>query len=116
MRETAWYDAYLGRGGADRSADTIPGNEAGGLSNIVEKAMGSFRLVLEVASGRRTWSGTHRLTNALVLFNPAPVTGERRLSAPPARTRVAGVVALSRAATPRLAPGMPIATPGARAA
>ena len=181
VREVAWYDAYLGRGGADRSANTTPGNKAGGLSNIVEKAMGSivksgtspisgvlspgehlrergiarglvyaatpasdficgtlqlaagmnvhifttgrgtpyglapvpvikvatnselarrwhdlmdlnagriadgeasiedtgmalFRLVLEVASGRRTWAETHRLANALVLFNPAPVT------------------------------------------
>ncbi len=181
VREMTWYDAYLGRGGADRSANTTPGNKAGGLSNIVEKAMGSivksgsspisgvlspgehlrergierglvyaatpasdficgtlqvaagmnvhifttgrgtpyglapvpvikvathselarrwhdlmdldagciadgeasiedtgmalFRLVLEVASGRRTWAETHRLSNALVLFNPAPVT------------------------------------------
>ncbi len=181
IREMAWYDAYLGRGGADRSANTTPGNKAGGLSNIVEKAMGSivksgtsaisgvlspgerlrdkgitsglvyaatpasdficgtlqlaagmnvhifttgrgtpyglaevpvvkvatnsalaerwhdlmdlnagaiadgtttieecgmalFRLVLEVASGRRTWAETHHLANALVLFNPAPVT------------------------------------------
>jgi galactarate dehydratase len=181
VREMAWYDAYLGRGGADRSANTTPGNKAGGLSNIVEKAMGSivksgsspisgvlspgehlrdrgierglvyaatpasdficgtlqlaagmnlhvfttgrgtpyglapvpvvkvatnselarrwhdlmdlnagriadgeasiddtgmalFRLLLEVASGRRTWAETHRLGNALVLFNPAPVT------------------------------------------
>jgi galactarate dehydratase len=41
-REMAWYDAYLGRGNADRSANTTPGNKAGGLSNIVEKAMGSI--------------------------------------------------------------------------
>jgi galactarate dehydratase len=181
VREMAWYDAYLGRGGADRSANTTPGNKAGGLSNIVEKAMGSivksgsetisgvlspgerlrdrgitsglvyaatpasdficgtlqlaagmnvhifttgrgtpyglaevpvvkvattsgmarrwhdlmdlnagriadgtatieetgwelFRLVLDVASGRRTWAEKHHLANALVLFNPAPVT------------------------------------------
>jgi galactarate dehydratase len=179
VREMAWYDAYLKRGGADRSANTTPGNKAGGLSNIVEKAMGSivksgsapiagvlspgerlngqrglvytatpasdficgtlqlaagmnlhvfttgrgtpyglaacpvikvatrselarrwhdlmdlnagriadgqatieetgwelFRLMLEVASGRRrTWAEQHRLHNALVLFNPAPVT------------------------------------------
>jgi len=181
VREMVWYDAYLGRGGADRSANTTPGNRAGGLSNIVEKAMGSivksgsspisgvlspgerlrdrgitsglvyaatpasdficgtlqlaagmnvhifttgrgtpyglaeapvikvatntplaerwhdlmdvnagriadgtatieetgwelFRLVLDVASGRRTWAERHHLGNALVLFNPAPVT------------------------------------------
>src|SRR5512133_1764194 len=42
VREMAWYDAYLGRGGADRSANTTPGNKQGGLANIVEKAMGSI--------------------------------------------------------------------------
>jgi galactarate dehydratase len=41
-REMAWYDAYLQRGDVDRSANTTPGNKAGGLSNIVEKAMGSI--------------------------------------------------------------------------
>jgi galactarate dehydratase len=40
--EMAWYDAYLRRGSVDRSANTTPGNKAGGLSNIVEKAMGSI--------------------------------------------------------------------------
>jgi galactarate dehydratase len=178
IREMAWYDAYLKRGAVDRSANTTPGNKKGGLSNIVEKAMGSivksgsalisgvlspgqkldgrrgliyaatpasdficgtlqlaagmnlhvfttgrgtpyglaacpvlkvatrsdlarrwhdlmdlnagriadgdatiealgwelFRLLLEVASGKRTWAEVHRLHNALVLFNPAPVT------------------------------------------
>jgi galactarate dehydratase len=179
IREMAWYDAYLQRGSVDRSANTTPGNKKGGLSNIVEKAMGSivksgsaaitgvlspgeklngrkgliyaatpasdficgtlqlaagmnlhvfttgrgtpyglaqcpvikvatrsdlarrwhdlmdvnagtiadgsksvedvgwelFHLMLEVASGRqRTWAEQHRLHNALVLFNPAPVT------------------------------------------
>jgi galactarate dehydratase len=175
--EMAWYDAYLARGSVDRSANTTPGNKAGGLSNIVEKAMGSiiksgtapiagvvspgeravtrglnyaatpasdficgtlqlaagmnlhvfttgrgtpyglaecpvikvatrselarrwhdlmdldagpvaegsatveqmgwqlFRLLLDVASGRRTWAERHGLANSLVLFNPAPVT------------------------------------------
>ena len=42
IKEMAWYDAYLARGGADRSANTTPGNKKGGLSNIVEKAMGSI--------------------------------------------------------------------------
>jgi galactarate dehydratase len=178
IREMAWYDAYLKRGSVDRSANTTPGNKKGGLSNIVEKAMGSivksgtapitgvlapgeklkrkgltyaatpasdficgtlqlaagmnlhvfttgrgtpyglaqvpvikvatrsdlarrwhdlmdvnagriadgeatieevgwelFRLMLEVASGRRkTWAEQWKLHNALVLFNPAPVT------------------------------------------
>ncbi len=176
--EMAWYDAYLQRGNVDRSANTTPGNKKGGLSNIVEKAMGSivksgsspisnvlspgeklrakgltyaatpasdficgtlqlaagmnlhvfttgrgtpyglaavpvikvatrsdlarrwhdlmdvnagaiadgsatiedvgwelFRLMLEVASGRKkTWAEHWKLHNALVLFNPAPVT------------------------------------------
>ena len=177
VREMQWYDDYLLRGGVDRSANTTPGNKAGGLSNIVEKAMGSivksgtspivgvlapgekltrkgliyaatpasdficgtlqlaagmnlhvfttgrgtpyglaavpvikvatrdelarrwhdlmdvnagriasgsatiedvgwemFKLMLEVASGRKTWAEHHKLHNALVLFNPAPVT------------------------------------------
>jgi galactarate dehydratase len=178
VREMAWYDAYLKRGAVDRSANTTPGNKKGGLSNIVEKAMGSiiksgtapiagvlapgeklktrgltyaatpasdficgtlqlaagmnlhvfttgrgtpyglaevpvikvatrtdlarrwhdlmdvnagriadgeatieevgwelFRLMLDVASGRqRTWAERWKLHNALVLFNPAPVT------------------------------------------
>ena len=179
VRELAWYDQYLARGQADRSANTTPGNKAGGLSNIVEKAMGSivksgsapiahvlapgdklkpeqrglvfaatpasdficgtlqlaagmnlhvfttgrgtpyglqacpvvkvatrsdlarrwhdlmdvnagriadgqlsieaagrelFELLLQVASGRRTWAEQWQLHNALVLFNPAPIT------------------------------------------
>ena len=178
IREMAWYDAYLARGRVDRSANTTPGNKQGGLSNIVEKAMGSivksgsapiagvlapgerldgrrgliyaatpasdficgtlqlaagmnlhvfttgrgtpyglaqvpvikvatrtelarrwhdlmdvdagriatgeatiesvgwelFRLMLAVASGRKTWAEHWKLANALVLFNPAPVT------------------------------------------
>lgn len=179
VREMAWYDDYLARGGVDRSANTTPGNKAGGLSNIVEKAMGSvvksgsmpishvlapgerlsraqrglvfaatpasdficgtlqlaagmnlhvfttgrgtpyglaevpvvkvatrselarrwhdlmdldagriatgqatvqemgqalFELLLKVASGERTWAERHALHNALVLFNPAPIT------------------------------------------
>ncbi|WP_285414451.1 galactarate dehydratase [Variovorax sp. efr-133-TYG-130] len=42
IREMAWYDAYLQKGRVDRSANTTPGNKKGGLSNIVEKAMGSI--------------------------------------------------------------------------
>lgn len=42
LQELAWYDDYLRRGQADRSANTSPGNKAGGLSNIVEKALGSI--------------------------------------------------------------------------
>ncbi len=42
IREMAWYDRYLEKGRVDRSANTTPGNKQGGLSNIVEKAMGSI--------------------------------------------------------------------------
>jgi galactarate dehydratase len=63
IREMAWYDAYLQRGGVDRSANTTPGNKKGGLSNIVEKAMGSI-----VKSGTAPISGVlapgERLTAA----------------------------------------------------
>ncbi|XQU71003.1 galactarate dehydratase [Cupriavidus sp. H18C1] len=40
--QMAWYDHYLSKGRVDRSANTTPGNKKGGLSNIVEKAMGSI--------------------------------------------------------------------------
>lgn len=176
-REFAWYDAYLARGGADRSANPTPGNKRGGLANVVEKALGSvaksgsmplagvippgeraqrkgllflagpasdficgtlelaagmnvhvfttgegtpyglamcpvikvstrtalarrwpdlidfdagriasgaltleqagwemFRLILDAASGRKTWTERHGLANGLALFNPAPAT------------------------------------------
>jgi galactarate dehydratase len=42
IAELGWYDRYLERGSVDRSANTTPGNKKGGLSNIVEKAMGSI--------------------------------------------------------------------------
>jgi galactarate dehydratase len=177
IREMDWYDRYLARGQSDRSANTSPGNKAGGLSNIVEKALGAiaksgtsaiqgvvgpgerasrrgllfcatpasdfvcgtlqlaagmtlhvfttgrgtpyglamapvikvstrtelsrrwpdlidvdagtiatghsgveelgwelFHHYLAVASGRKTWAETHRIHNALALFNPAPLT------------------------------------------
>ncbi len=41
-REMKWYDNYLDMGQVDRSANPTPGNKKGGLSNIVEKAMGSI--------------------------------------------------------------------------
>jgi galactarate dehydratase len=52
IREMAWYDNYLDKGRVDRSANTTPGNKKGGLSNIVEKAMGSI-----VKSGSSPISG-----------------------------------------------------------
>jgi len=42
IREMRWYDDYLACGSADRSANPTPGNKRGGLSNVVEKALGSI--------------------------------------------------------------------------
>lgn len=42
IREMDWYDRYLAAGAADRSANPSPGNKTGGLSNVVEKALGSI--------------------------------------------------------------------------
>lgn len=42
VEEMKWYDNYLQMGGVDRGANTTPGNKAGGLSNIIEKSMGSI--------------------------------------------------------------------------
>ncbi len=53
IREMAWYDAYLDKGRVDRSANTTPGNKQGGLSNIVEKAMGLDRQERHLADLRR---------------------------------------------------------------
>ena len=41
IEQMAWYDDYLLQGQADRSANPSPGNKKGGLSNVVEKALGS---------------------------------------------------------------------------
>jgi len=42
IREMRWYDDYLSAGQSDRAANTTPGNQRGGLANIVEKALGSI--------------------------------------------------------------------------
>jgi galactarate dehydratase len=42
VKEMQWYDDYLWRGKADRSANPTPGNKVGGLCNVVEKALGSI--------------------------------------------------------------------------
>ena len=52
IEQMDWYDHYLQQGAADRSANTTPGNKKGGLSNIVEKALGSI-----VKSGTSAISG-----------------------------------------------------------
>jgi galactarate dehydratase len=42
VNEMRWYDEYLAKGSADRSANPTPGNKRGGLANVVEKALGSI--------------------------------------------------------------------------
>lgn len=41
VAQMRWYDEYLDQGGVDRGANTTPGNKKGGLSNIIEKSLGS---------------------------------------------------------------------------
>ena len=68
-----WYDAYLARGQVDRAANTTPGNKAGGLSNITEKAMGSI-----IKSGTAPISGVvapgARATTRGLLFAATPAS------------------------------------------
>ncbi len=68
-----WYDQYLRRGGVDRSANTTPGNKKGGLSNIVEKAMGSI-----VKSGSAAISGVlapgEKLTRKGLIYAATPAS------------------------------------------
>ncbi|MFZ4651195.1 MAG: galactarate dehydratase, partial [Rubrivivax sp.] len=55
--------------------DLDAGPIADGRATVQDVGWQLFHLLLEVASGRtRTWAERHRLHNALVLFNPAPVT------------------------------------------
>ncbi|NPC58175.1 galactarate dehydratase [Caenimonas soli] len=63
---------------ANRWSDLIDvnaGQIADGTKTIEEVGWELFRLMLDVASGRKhTWAEHWQLHNALVLFNPAPVT------------------------------------------
>jgi galactarate dehydratase len=55
--------------------DLDAGPIATGGASIAETGEKLFRLILDVASGRRqTWAERWRLQNALALFNPGPVT------------------------------------------
>jgi galactarate dehydratase len=73
VREMAWYDCYLARGGADRSANTTPGNKKGGLANIVEKSLGSI-----VKSGSSAITGVlspgEKATQKGMLFAATPAS------------------------------------------
>ena len=73
VREMQWYDDYLQHGGMDRSANPSPGNKQGGLSNIVEKAMGSI-----AKSGTSAISGVYgpgeRVTTKGLVFAATPAS------------------------------------------
>jgi galactarate dehydratase len=73
VREMAWYDAYLERGSVDRSANPSPGNKRGGLTNIVEKALGSI-----AKAGTSAISGVfgpgQRVTRKGLIFAATPAS------------------------------------------
>jgi galactarate dehydratase len=55
--------------------DLDAGRIATGAATIEDVGWELFHMMLDVASGkRRTWAEQWKLANALVLFNPAPVT------------------------------------------
>jgi len=54
--------------------DVNAGRIADGTATIEDVGWELFRLMLDVASGTKTWAEQWKLANALVLFNPAPVT------------------------------------------
>ena len=66
IREMRWYDEYLERGSADRSANPTPGNKRGGLSNVVEKALGSVAKAGSSALMAVTGHGERVTTKGLV--------------------------------------------------
>ena len=69
----AWYDDYLSSGAVDRSANPTPGNKRGGLTNIVEKALGSI-----AKSGTSPISGVfghgERVTTKGLIFAATPAS------------------------------------------
>lgn len=87
IRELTWYDAYLEKGHVDRSANTTPGNKAGGLSNIVEKAMGSI-----------VKSGTAPIADVIAPGDRA-VTKGLNFAATPASDFICGTLQLAAGAT-----------------
>ena len=54
--------------------DFNAGQIADGEMTIEDAGWALFRMLLETASGKRTWAEHWKLHNALVLFNPAPIT------------------------------------------
>jgi galactarate dehydratase len=68
-----WYDDYLALGRSDRSANTTPGNKRGGLSNIVEKALGS---IAKAGTSAITAVATHgeKVTSKGLVFAATPAS------------------------------------------
>ena len=54
--------------------DVNAGRIATGEASIEDVGWELFHLMLDVASGKKTWAEHWKLQNALTLFNPAPVT------------------------------------------
>jgi galactarate dehydratase len=73
IREMRWYDEYLERGAADRSANPTPGNKRGGLANIVEKALGSVAKAGTTALMAVTSHG-ERVTSKGLVFAATPAS------------------------------------------
>ena len=73
IREMRWYDEYLARGEADRSANTTPGNKRGGLANIVEKALGSVAKAGSTAI-RAVASHGEKVTGKGLVFAATPAS------------------------------------------
>ncbi len=73
VREMQWYDEYLARGRADRSANTTPGNKRGGLANIVEKSLGS---IAKAGSSAIMGVATHgeKVTRKGLIFAATPAS------------------------------------------
>ena len=58
-----------------RQPETLnAGRIADGEATVEEMGWDMFRKLLAVASGEKTWAERWRLSNDLVLFNPAPIT------------------------------------------
>jgi galactarate dehydratase len=73
IREMAWYDNYLSEGEVDRSANPSPGNKRGGLTNIVEKALGS---IAKAGTSRISGVFSHgeRVTKKGLIFAATPAS------------------------------------------
>jgi galactarate dehydratase len=54
--------------------DINAGRIATGEATIADVGWEMFQMMLDVASGKKTWAEHHKLHNALALFNPAPIT------------------------------------------